>query len=50
VKQTDPNGATGNFSFSHNVGANSDPTVTSPFSLSDGQTQQILKVKPGISR
>jgi plastocyanin len=47
VKQTDPNGATGNFSFSHNVGANSDPTVTSPFSLSDGQTQQILKVKPG---
>jgi plastocyanin len=46
IKQTDPNGATGSFSFSHNVGSNSDPTVTTPFSLSDGGSQTFTNVVP----
>jgi hypothetical protein len=48
-KQTDPDGATGSFGFTHNVGSNSDPTVTTPFSLSDGGQQTFLKVKPSTS-
>ena len=45
-KQTIPDGATGSFSFTHGVGTNSDPAVTSPFSLSDGGQQEFLNVVP----
>jgi plastocyanin len=46
-KETNPDGASGSFSFAHNVGSNSDPTVTTPFSLSDGGSQTFTNVKPG---
>ncbi len=46
-KETSPDGATGTFSFTHDVGTNSDPQVNSPFTLSDGGSQAFLNVKAG---
>ena len=43
-KVTNPTGGTG-FSFTHNITSN--PTVTSPFSLNDGGTQDFTNVLPG---
>jgi plastocyanin len=46
-KETDPDGASGSFSFTHNVGSNSDPAVTTPFNLSDGQSRTFTNVRAG---
>src|SRR5262249_34753879 len=46
-KQTDPDGATGTFSFTHDVDGKSTPTVPSPFTLSDNGEQDFTNVLAG---
>ncbi len=48
VLQTDPDGTVGSFSFSHTFGNQSNPVVTSPFSLMDGRLQVFNRVQPGV--
>jgi hypothetical protein len=45
--QTDPHGATGTFTFTHDFGASSSPQVPSPFTMTDGQLRIFNSVAPG---
>ena len=46
-KQTNPDGAPGTFSFTHDVDGNSTPVVPSPFTLSDNGEQDFFSVLAG---
>lgn len=47
VLQTDPDASPASFSFTHTIGANSNPLIPSPFTLTDGRLRVFNAVVPG---